>query len=64
MSLSISIVLLLLIVAVVFVKNGALKISHALVCLILGFLLAGTSVAPTIHQGITSTAGLVSGLNP
>lgn len=64
MSLSISLVLLLLVVAVIFLRNGALKLSHALVCLMLGFLLAGTSAAPTIHEGITTTAGLVSSLNP
>ncbi|MFF2503047.1 hypothetical protein ACFVTY_06665 [Streptomyces sp. NPDC058067] len=64
MSLSISVVLLLLILAVVFLRNGAMKISHALVCVLLGFLLAGTSMAPTLHNGLTATAGIVSGLNP
>ncbi|MZD07504.1 hypothetical protein GTW43_20805 [Streptomyces sp. SID5785] len=64
MSLSISVVLLLLIIAVIFLRNGALKLSHALVCLMLGFLLAGTGVAPTIHDGINATAGLVSSLDP
>ncbi|MFJ8826008.1 hypothetical protein ACIREE_30095 [Streptomyces sp. NPDC102467] len=64
MSLSISIVLLLVIVAVIMLRNGALKLSHAIVCALLGFLLAGTNVAPTIHDGITATAGLVSSLQP
>ncbi|WP_338702954.1 hypothetical protein V2W30_36895 [Streptomyces sp. Q6] len=64
MSLSISIVLLLLIVAVIFLRSGSMKLSHALVCVFLGFLLAGTSAAPTIHNGISATAGLVSSLNP
>ncbi|MEV5608869.1 hypothetical protein [Streptomyces sp. NPDC052225] len=64
MSLSISLVLLLLIVAVIFLRNGAMKLSHALVCVLLGFLLAGTSAAPTIHDGINATAGLVSSLDP
>ncbi|RVU17644.1 hypothetical protein EOT10_34000 [Streptomyces antnestii] len=64
MSLSISVVLLLLILAVVFLRNGAMKISHALVCVLLGFLLAGTSMAPTLHNGLTATAGIVSSLNP
>ncbi|GAA2297392.1 hypothetical protein OKJ48_22050 [Streptomyces kunmingensis] len=64
MSLSISIVLLLLVVAVIFLRNGAMKLSHALVCVLLGFLLAGTTVAPTIHDGINATAGLVSSLQP
>jgi hypothetical protein len=64
MALSISVVLLLLILAVIFVRNGGLKISHALICLLLGFCLAGTSVAPTIHSGLTATADIVSGLRP
>ncbi|GAA1237303.1 MULTISPECIES: hypothetical protein [Streptomyces] len=64
MSLSISVVLLLLILAVVFLRNGAMKISHAMVCVLLGFLLAGTSMAPTLQNGLTATAGIVSGLHP
>ncbi|MFE0513257.1 hypothetical protein [Streptomyces sp. NPDC058964] len=64
MAVSISVVLLLLILAVVFMRNGALKISHALVCMLLGFYLASTSVAPTISSGLTATADLVSSLRP
>ncbi|MBO1330346.1 hypothetical protein [Streptomyces sp. VRA16 Mangrove soil] len=64
MSLSISLVLLLLIVAVIFLRSGAMKLSHALVCVFLGFLLAGTGVAPTLHNGIDATASLVSSIKP
>ncbi|MBC7268452.1 MAG: hypothetical protein H5T76_06970 [Streptomyces sp.] len=64
MAVSISVVLLLLVLAVIFVRNGGLKFSHALVCLLLGFYLAGTSVAPTISSGLTATADLVSSLRP
>ncbi|MGW0820674.1 hypothetical protein [Streptomyces sp. NPDC002845] len=64
MAVSISVVLLLLILAVVFLRNGALKVSHALVCMLLGFLLASSSMAPTIHNGLTATADLVSSLKP
>ncbi|AMW09057.1 hypothetical protein ACFY64_37730 [Streptomyces collinus] len=64
MAISISVVLLLAILAVIFLRNGGLKISHALVCLLLGFSLASTSVAPTIHSGLTATAEIVSGLRP
>ncbi|MEU0005928.1 hypothetical protein ABZ079_17055 [Streptomyces sp. NPDC006314] len=64
MAISISVVLLLLILAVVFMRNGALKVSHALVCTLLGFYLASTSMAPTIHSGLTATADLVSSLRP
>ena len=64
MAISLSVVLLLRILAVVFIRNGALKISHALVCMLLGFYLASTSMAPTIHSGLTATADLVSSLRP
>ncbi|MYS33186.1 hypothetical protein K388_04079 [Streptomyces sp. KhCrAH-43] len=64
MAISISVVLLLLILAVIFLRNGGLKISHALVCGLLGFFLAGTSMAPTIQDGIMATADVVSGIGP
>ncbi|MEU1196262.1 hypothetical protein ABZ446_08575 [Streptomyces sp. NPDC005813] len=64
MAISISVVLLLVILAVVFLRNGALKISHALVCVLLGFYLAGTSMAPTILSGLTATADIVGSLRP
>ncbi|MFE1315109.1 hypothetical protein [Streptomyces sp. NPDC058755] len=64
MAVSISVVLLLLIIVVIFMRNGALKISHGLVCMLLGFYLASTSMAPTIHSGLTATADLVSSLRP
>ncbi|MFD5492016.1 hypothetical protein ACFYY3_23105 [Streptomyces sp. NPDC001812] len=64
MAVSISVVLLLAVLAVIFLRNGGLKLSHALVCLLLGFSLASTSIAPTIHSGLTATADIVSGLRP
>ncbi|MFG3548926.1 hypothetical protein [Streptomyces sp. NPDC047725] len=64
MAISISVVLLLTILAVLFLRNGGLKISHALVCLLLGFYLSGTSIAPTIHSGLTATADIVGSLSP
>lgn len=64
MAISISLVLLLLLLAVIFLRNGGLKPSHALICVLLGFFLAGSSMAPTISQGLTATADLVSSLRP
>ncbi|GAA0915170.1 hypothetical protein [Streptomyces thermoalcalitolerans] len=64
MIVSISVVLLLLIIAVIFVRNGALKFSHALLCVLLGFCLAGTSMAPTLHEGLAAAAHIVGGLRP
>ncbi|QHY99888.1 hypothetical protein SSPS47_32850 [Streptomyces sp. S4.7] len=64
MAISISLVLFLLLLTVIFVRNGGLKMGHAIVCVLLGFFLAGTSMAPTIQDGINSTANVVSSLQP
>ncbi|MEU9451821.1 hypothetical protein [Streptomyces sp. NPDC048277] len=64
MAVSISVVLLLLLLAVIFMRQGSLKISHALICMLFGFFLASTSMAPTISSGLTATADLVSSLRP
>ncbi|MEU1477602.1 hypothetical protein ACFYZ8_18645 [Streptomyces sp. NPDC001668] len=64
MVISLSVLVLLLILAVVFLRSGGLKVSHALVCALLGFYLASTSIAPTIHSGMTATADIVSSLRP
>jgi hypothetical protein len=64
MAISISVVLLLAILAVIFVRSGGLKFSHALVCLLLGFCLAGTNIAPSINSGLTATAGILDTLRP
>ncbi|MFD7445469.1 hypothetical protein [Streptomyces sp. NPDC059909] len=64
MAVSVSVVLLLLVLAVIYLRNGGLKISHALVCALLGFFLAGTSMAPTIQNGVSATADVVSRLKP
>ncbi|MCM2420506.1 hypothetical protein G3I60_26575 [Streptomyces sp. SID13666] len=64
MAVSVSAILLLLIMTVVFLRSGSLKVSHALVCVFLGFYLAGSSVAPSIQNGLTATANVVSSLHP
>ncbi|MEU9985028.1 hypothetical protein [Streptomyces sp. NPDC050856] len=64
MAVSVSVILLLLILAVVFLRSGGLKLSHALVCALLGFFLASTSLAPTIYNGVSATADVVSSLRP
>ena len=64
MFVSISVMLFLFILAVIFLRSGGLKMSHAVVCLLLGFCLAGTSVAPTISSGLSSTADIVSSFRP
>lgn len=64
MVVSISVVLLLATLAVIFLRNGGLKLSHGIVCLLLGFCLADSDMAPVIHSGLVATADIVSGLRP
>ncbi|MEU9303206.1 hypothetical protein [Streptomyces sp. NPDC048269] len=64
MVISLSVVVLLLILAWIFVRSGGLKFSHAVICVLLGFYLASSSMAATIHNGLTATANVVSSLNP
>jgi hypothetical protein len=64
MVVSVSVVLLLFAMALVLMRSSALKPSHALLCVLLGFTLASTSLAPTIQSTLTSTASLVSTLRP
>ncbi len=59
MALSISAVLLLLIIVLLLVRKSGLKTGHALVCVLLGFYLASSSVAPTIHQLTSNVAGMI-----
>jgi hypothetical protein len=64
MAVSVSLVLLLLLLACMQLRNRALKPSHAVTCVLLGFCLASSSLAPTIQSTIASTASLVSTIRP
>lgn len=64
MAISLSVLLLLVILTAILMRNRSLKFSHAAVCVLLGFYLASTSLAPTIHNGLTATADIVSSLKP
>ncbi|MEV6687055.1 hypothetical protein AB0N28_17185 [Streptomyces sp. NPDC051130] len=64
MVISLSVIVLLLVLAWIFLRGGGLKFSHALVCVLLGFYLASSSIAASIHSGLAATASVVSGLNP
>ncbi|MET8682253.1 hypothetical protein ABZW18_32965 [Streptomyces sp. NPDC004647] len=64
MAISISVIFLLVILTVVFLRSGSLKLSHALVCMLLGFYLAGSSLAPTLSDGLAATADVVSSVRP
>ncbi|MFE2286386.1 hypothetical protein ACFXDJ_19740 [Streptomyces sp. NPDC059443] len=64
MVISLSVVVLLLVLAWIFMRGGGLKLSHAIVCVLLGFYLASSSLAATIHNGVSATANVVGGLKP
>ncbi|MFG2294319.1 hypothetical protein [Streptomyces sp. NPDC048603] len=64
MVVSLSVVVLLLVLAWIFLRSGGLKFSHALVCVFLGFCLAGTGMAATLHSGLAATADVVGSLKP
>ncbi|MBC9711067.1 hypothetical protein H9Y04_00570 [Streptomyces sp. TRM66268-LWL] len=60
MALSISAVVLFAILVVIFIKKSGLNAMHAIVCILLGFYLASSSVAPTISDVTTNIAGMLS----
>ena len=59
MALSISAVVLLLIVVALLVKKSGLKAGHAIVCALLGFYLASSTMAPTIRTLTTNVASMI-----
>ncbi|GAA1904575.1 membrane protein [Streptomyces sodiiphilus] len=63
MAFSISAVVLLAIIVVLLVRKSGLKGVHALVCVLFGFFLASSSVAPTINEVTSNVAGMISGLS-
>ncbi|MCI3932863.1 MULTISPECIES: hypothetical protein [unclassified Streptomyces] len=64
MVLSVSVVLLLAIIVVMLVRKQGLKTIHAIVCVLLGFYLASSSVAPTIDELSTNLAGVLEDIDP
>ncbi|MBK3643197.1 hypothetical protein ACFV29_02025 [Streptomyces sp. NPDC059690] len=62
MALSISAVVLLAIVVFLLVKKSGLKGGHALVCILLGFYLASSTVAPTINDLTTNIASMIGSI--
>ncbi|KAA0929775.1 MULTISPECIES: hypothetical protein [Streptomyces] len=59
MALSISAVVLLAIIVFILVKKSGLKAPHAIVCMLLGFYLASSTMAPTINELTTNIAGMI-----
>ncbi|MEV0737389.1 MULTISPECIES: hypothetical protein [unclassified Streptomyces] len=62
MALSISAVVLLAIVVFLLVKKSGLKGGHAVVCILLGFYLASSTIAPTISDLTTNIASMIGSI--
>ncbi|CAM5233125.1 hypothetical protein STANM309S_06263 [Streptomyces tanashiensis] len=62
MALSISAVVLLAIIAFLLIRKSGLKGGHAVVCMLLGFYIASSSIAPTISDLTTNVAGMISSI--
>jgi hypothetical protein len=61
-ALSISAVVLLAIIVFLLIKKSGLKGGHAVVCMLLGFYLASSTVAPTISDLTTNVASMIGSL--
>lgn len=59
---SISGVVLLGVIAFLLRRKDGMKMSHAVVCSLLGFFLAGTTIAPSIKSGSASLASMLGGI--
>ena len=62
MALSISAVVLLAIIVFLLIKKSGLKAGHAVVCMLLGFYLASSTMAPTISELTNNIAGMIGSI--
>ncbi|MFF0205753.1 hypothetical protein [Streptomyces sp. NPDC005017] len=62
MALSISAVVLLAIIVFILIKKSGLKAGHAVLCMLLGFYLASSTIAPTISELTTNVASMIGSI--
>ncbi|HET9381377.1 MAG TPA: hypothetical protein VFP69_11165 [Streptomyces sp.] len=62
MALSISAVVLLAIIVFLLIKKSGLKGGHAVVCMLLGFYLASSTLSPTISDLTTSVSEMIGSI--
>lgn len=60
---TVSAAVLLLSLVVLLVRKGGLKIGHALLCLLAGFYLSSSALAPSIRDATISIIGLIGDLH-
>jgi hypothetical protein len=61
-ALSISAVVLLAVIVFLLVRKSGLKAGHAAVCVLLGFYLASSSVAPSLQKLTTSVTAMIGNI--
>ncbi|MFF4605938.1 hypothetical protein ACFY12_24755 [Streptomyces sp. NPDC001339] len=59
MIVSFSAVVFLGVIVFLLVKKGGLNMGHAIVCVLFGFFLAGSSAAPSIRDGVQGAVELI-----
>ncbi|EST27429.1 hypothetical protein M878_25870 [Streptomyces roseochromogenus subsp. oscitans DS 12.976] len=52
--------MLLGVIVFLLVKKAGLNVAHALVCVLFGFFLAGSSAAPSIRDGVQGAFQLIA----
>ncbi|MFD4790172.1 hypothetical protein ACFWN1_24585 [Streptomyces sp. NPDC058459] len=62
MALSISAVVLLAIIVFLLIKKSGLKGGHAAICMLFGFYLASSTIAPTISELTTNVASMIGSI--
>ncbi|UGQ13657.1 hypothetical protein LO772_08690 [Yinghuangia sp. ASG 101] len=63
MALHISAVLFLGVIVFVLVRKAGLTVWHAVICVLLGFYLAGSQMAPSIRSCGDSVADMLAGMS-
>ncbi|KOU20885.1 membrane protein [Streptomyces sp. WM6373] len=53
---------MLAIIVFLLVRRAGLKAGHAVVCVLLGFYLASSTIAPTLSQLTSNVASMISGI--
>ncbi|MBW3704884.1 hypothetical protein DTB58_12325, partial [Streptomyces griseus] len=62
MALSISAVVLLAIIVFLLIRKSGLKGGHAVVCMLLGFYIASSSIEATISDLTSNVAGMIGSI--
>lgn len=59
-AISLSVVVLLAVILVVFIRGGSIKAGPAIVAILFGFFLASTNMAPSVNRFLNSIADTIN----